>query len=90
MEGWITNTVKLIEENAASMNIALLSFVAILLTLILILMLIRAAQSGEIIREIQSIRGSVSTLQNVIERDIYKIREYTSETALNTQRQNGE
>jgi predicted PurR-regulated permease PerM len=84
MEGLISTVVRWIEQNSAVINTALLLVIVVLLVLILLMMLVRAAQSGEIIKGMTRLSGSISTIERTIDRDVSKIREYTSQLAVNT------
>ena len=87
MDGLISNIISGVEQHALPIIVSVLIIILVLNALILIVMLLRAAQTGVMIRSLDSIQGKLGDVDR-LRTDIYRIREYTSQIDINTKPKN--
>ena len=87
MDGLISNIISGVEQHALPIIVSVLIIILALNALILIVMLLRAAQTGVMIRSLDSIQGKLGDVDR-LRTDIYRIREYTSQIDINTKPKN--
>ena len=87
MDGLISNIISGVDQHALPIIVSVLIIILALNALILIVMLLRAAQTGVMIRSLDSIQGKLGDVDR-LRTDIYRIREYTSQIDINTKPKN--
>ena len=87
MDGLISNIISGVEQHALPIIVSVLIIILVLNALILIVMLLRAAQTGVMITSLDSIQGKLGDVDR-LRTDIYRIREYTSQIDINTKPKN--